>query len=211
MRLGDPKLIDEVRALNLGGALLREGTFHYVIFLDRVQMRPIIRRTTEWMTDTVRRRAASFDIVVNANLFDVPFAEKSAAQLGAGPFSPEHTTLVGQVVEANKVVAGPSSNRFYIAQILTRRANKKKPAAWRYEVIEGNPPTTGNTVAGVGGLGPLLSHGLPYGAQNRYKKGKTGPLFGSPSAEDQKNTLRNEVMPCSATGRASQIRLAQSY
>lgn len=205
-----PDLLHLVRAGKLGGQLLDDGALRYVVFLTPVRMAPIIRNAEEAITTTVARQEASYDVVVNGNYYDVSYwtGIKAAAGLAQPP---ANTTILGEVVEHGRVVAGDSHpDRFYLAEVKNlmqrspnkpdphKHAHKKKPPPpppFLFQVGQGDPPQGAGTEAAMGNLGPMLVHGLHYGVGNRYRAPATGPVEGDPGPKlrDQLTQRNNKT------------------
>lgn len=179
----DRDLIARARAEKQSGILRRAGSFNYVLFLEPVSMRPIVRTEEELFTTTVERRSGGFEVIVNGNFFDATFTGLGDAGWGTDPVPAGETIVLGQVVEAGKPTLGDSRPLgFHIAEIAEPGANGR-PGRLRYVTGLGDPPQGGRTVSGLGNTGPLISGGLPYGAGNRYRPPTTGPSEGDPGPE----------------------------
>lgn len=173
-------LLGSVRKHNLGGSLLDDGTFHYVVFLRPVRMRAIIRTQAEPFTQSVARRAASFDVIVNGNYFGLTTWGKIVARMGKVD-DPSSTIIEGEIVSQGRRVAGtPNPDRFFLAEVVDAIKNGQKGPNWHYEVGHGSVPLGPNVQTAIGDLGPLLQHGLRYGVGNRYRPPVTGPTTGEP-------------------------------
>lgn len=176
----NPDLLANVRKHNLGGSLLDDGTFHYVVFLRPVRMRTIIRTQAEPFTRTVARRAASFDVIVNGNYFGLTTWGKVVARMGTVD-EPSSTIIEGEIVSQGRRIAGtPNPDRFFLAEVIDAIKRGQRSPNWHYQVDRGSVPRGRNVQTAVGDLGPLIQHGLRFGTGNRYRPPTAGPATGEP-------------------------------
>jgi hypothetical protein len=152
----------------------------------------IIRRTAEELfSDTVSREVAAGNLLVavNGNMFDLSRSGQIDVAWGHDPVPAGATSPIGQVVTSGRVVSGSSQpDRFYVAYAAAWAAPLplvRTAPAFRFG--QGDPPTGTGAGAGaaevaLGGMGPIIVNGLPFGVGNLYRSGvpagapTTGPV-----------------------------------
>ncbi len=153
------------------------GTFSdngliFVAMPDKTRMIPFVRNKEELFTSTIKRHARKFKVIINGQFYDLSKAGIADALWGTDPVDPSHTTPEGLVIRNGKSIGGrPAPLMFHIANYW-----KRNP---KYQFGSGVAPLDAS--AAIGGCGPIIINGLPYGETNRYKKGKHGNLHGRPS------------------------------
>lgn len=181
MRLTTPRLIEAIYRAGRSGALLRDGSLRYSLFLGPTSMVPLVRAADELFSSFVQSSARDLTMAVNGNYYDITTAGKADAYFGHDPVGAAETLIEGQVVSGGRVVGGASRPiMFYFAQMAGNRPNTNVGPGWYFKAGRGNPPTGTGTIAAIGGLGPLIITSLPFGAGNLYRPGHQGPATGEP-------------------------------
>ncbi|BCD96233.1 phosphodiester glycosidase family protein [Marinagarivorans cellulosilyticus] len=162
----------------------KDGTLNYVVFDDSVQMEPFVR-TQEVMFETTAAAASKANrylATINAQVYDITTAGMMDYAIGDDAVAPSNIVPEGIAVFGKKVIAGRAAPlNFYIA-------NTKAPLSGSrpYRFGFGAAPTSVDSA--IGGAGPIIINGLPYGTQNRYKAGaKLGKKVGQPIPANAKN------------------------
>lgn len=157
---------------------------HYVIFDDKIQMEPFVR-SQEVMFDVVVKSVAKeneYIAIINAQFYDLTPKGYADYAIGNDAVIPSGIEVEGYTVLGKKVIAGRAAPmNFHIANFVSRPK--------RYTFGFGQAPTYAD--AAIGGAGPIIINGLPYGPTNLYKAGTSkGRLTGQPSKENAPNLTR---------------------
>ena len=168
------------RGGGVGHFLDPEGDVHYAAMSISVRMEVVRRNTDTLFEDFVAHmdKFAHYKAVINGNMYGMTPAGLIDAFEGHDPVAPEHTKPEGHVVVDGKVVTGSDEpNRFHVRYTTGALINPEDS----YSFGKGDPPSIG-TAAGLGGLGPLIIKGLPYGERNEYRAGAPpgAPALGEP-------------------------------
>ena len=133
-----------------------DGDLTYVVLEGDAEMRPFVRTESETFTDTAGELATDDSVIINGNQFGVTNWGRLDA-IFSGSVSPNHTTAEGTVIaDGDEITGDDEPQRFYIAQ----------DAQGGYQFGMGEPPD--GVDAAVGGLGPIIIDGTPYGVGNQY-------------------------------------------
>lgn len=99
--------------------------------------------------------------------------------IGNDPVTPKGIEPEGYTILGKKILAGRAAPlNFYIANFQSK--------ASKYQFGFGTAPVQAD--AAIGGAGPIIINGFPYGVVNQYKKdGPQGKPVGQPSPENAKN------------------------
>lgn len=167
-----------------GYTFFKDGSLHYTIFDDRVKMEPFVR-TTEIMFSARAVNASinnGYIVLINAQFYDLNARGYFDYGIGDDPVDPAGILPEGVAVLGNKIVAGRSSPLcFFIANVIT--------ASTKYQFGFGAAPTHAD--GAIGGAGPIIVNGLPYGKTNLYATGKPqGRPIGEPSKVNAKNLIQ---------------------
>lgn len=167
-----------------GYTFLKDGSLHYVVFDDRVKMEPFVR-TTEIMFSAKAvnaSRSNGYLTLINAQFYDLNARGYIDYGIGDDPVHPAGILPEGLTVLGNKIVAGRSAPLcFFIANVIS--------ASTKYQFGFGAAPTHAD--GAIGGAGPIIVNGLPYGKTNLYSAGKPqGRLIGEPSKVNAKNLIQ---------------------
>lgn len=162
----------------------KDGSLLYVVFNDTVKMEPFVR-TQEVMFETTAlaaTKAKDYLATINAQVYDISPAGMMDYAIGDDAVAPSNITHEGVAVLSKKVIAGRAAPlNFYIANSQSNPSSSKP-----YSFGFGAAPT--NVSAAIGGAGPIIINGLPYGTINRYKTGSPqGRKIGQPTPENEKN------------------------
>ncbi|WP_445358327.1 hypothetical protein [Microbulbifer sp. ANSA005] len=184
--IGGPDFWAEMnKSKNLSGyTFCKDGGIHYVIFDDTVKMEPFVR-SEEIMFDVLARSMArdkDYLAIINAQFYDLTPQGYADYAIGNDAVTPKGIEVEGYTVFGKEIIAGrPAPKNFHIAN---HSSHPKK-----YTFGFGQAPT--NADAAIGGAGPIIINGLPYGPTNLYKKGAPkGKLVGQPSKENAPNLIR---------------------
>ena len=147
-----------------------DGDLTYTVMGEDARMEPFVRDREELFTETVDREAGPNSVIINGNQYDLTFGGKVGAALWDDPVRPHRTTPEGTVIADGEHLTGtPEPERFYMAY--------DEEAGYTFG--QGEPPP--GVDAAVGGLGPIIIDGQPYGVGNEYRDGvpqgapETGP------------------------------------
>ncbi len=115
---------------------------------------------------------------INAQVYGMNNTGYLDYAIGNDPVTPNGIEPEGYSILGQKIIAGRAAPRsFYIANF-----KSKIP---KYHFGFGTAP--GNADAAIGGAGPIIINGLPYGSVNKYEKGKPqGKPIGKPTPENEK-------------------------
>jgi len=167
------------------GSVALNGALYYVIMPITARLDIISRTAAENFTETVRKANARmpFTCAINGVQYSVSAMGVTSLALGSDALEPEETVPDGQVVRQGTVVAGrSSSNTFYMAF----------DYLGGYQFGFGDPPLRASRA--VGGLGPLIIDGLPYGVGNLCKRPANCPPTGPvPAGMREFMTQRNNA------------------
>ncbi|OZG71873.1 hypothetical protein BTA51_17855 [Hahella sp. CCB-MM4] len=165
-------------------AFLKDGPLFYLVFDDSVKMEPFVR-TSEIMFDARAMEATrtnGYLATINAQVYGINTTGKIDYAVGSDPVTPKGIEPEGYTVLGKTVIAGRAAPlNFFIAN-----TQSKSP---KYQFGFGSAPV--NVDAAIGGAGPIIVNGLPYGVVNKYRKGTTpGKPVGKPSPEKAKNLIQ---------------------
>lgn len=165
-------------------AHLKDGTIHYVVFEDSVKMDPFVR-TDEIMFEAhaiAASKTHNYLAAINGQVFDLNTVGLVDYAVGNDPITPDGIDPIGLVVRSKKIITGRQAPlNFFIAN------DPSRPI--KYSFGFGSAPTTSETA--IGGAGPLIINGLPYGHFNKYRKGQPkGKIKGEPTPENKKNLIQ---------------------
>ena len=170
------------------GKLQTDGPLKFVVLDQSSDMHFILRTAEETMTSFVSHHWSGFKLIVNGNMFGASSGDKIWAMFGFSD-APDHTQTLGRLIDRGKIVGGGSqSQRFYFARTLKPLSKGAiGPLLPVYTSGFGDPPVNPNTMAAVGGAGPMIIDGLKYGDQNVADKSAPLPLplTGEPPAADK--------------------------
>jgi hypothetical protein len=163
----------------------KDAKLHYVVFDDSVKMEPFVR-TQEIMFEATALAATktnNYLATINAQVYDMTPAGYLDYGIGDDAVDPSTIIPEGVAVFGKKVIAGRGAPlNFFIANSISTTTTP-------YRFGFGLAPH--NVDAAIGGAGPLILNGLPYGKINRYKAGVTpGRKIGQPSQENSKNLIQ---------------------
>lgn len=168
-----------------------------------VQMVPFVRKQEELFSQTAKMASAThgLKVVINGPTYGLTNWGLVDVMSGNDPVSPENTLQEGKIVYKNAVIAGRSSNMFYI--------KNTKAGSPPYRFGRGEAPTKSD--AAIGNLGPLVIDKLPYGSMNLYSPPKPyAKTKGEPRDENaasliQRSNLRFNAMSklAAQTGKVS--------
>jgi hypothetical protein len=133
-------------------------------------MEPLIRRGKRTFTDflSTDSMAKKCKVIVNGNIYGLDLTGKAQVYFGKAD-DPSDTEIQGYVVKEGRRVAGDSRPQsFWFGQMA---APMSDAWGWTYASGQGNPPTGGQVLAAIGGLGPLIISTLQYGSGNVYRSG----------------------------------------
>jgi hypothetical protein len=157
------------------------------------RMLVIYRTAAEPFTTTVTNsfKKLPFTCAINAIQYSIDTSAYASAVLG-NPDDASDTTPDGIVVNQGKILGGRAAPRmFYMVN----------DPLGGYSFGEGDPPQVG--MSGVGGAGPIIINGLPYGIGNRCRLpaacAPTGPI---PSQYADSVEQRNNATYAAQQGKA---------
>lgn len=143
----------------------------YVVMSNNMKMVPFVRKKEELFSTTINRVSKKYRVIINGQFYGLSNTGKADALIGNDPVDPVHTTPEGLIINNGKIIGGRSAPQmFYIANYW-----KSCP---QYRFNSGTVPT--NSSSGVGGCGPIIVNGLPYGALNTFSNGVVGKTRGQP-------------------------------
>jgi len=173
-------------------AFIKDGSVFCVVFEDSIKMVPIVRTAEVMFTSVVRSESRSQKLlaIINAQVYGMNAKGIADYAFGDDPVTPEGIDPEGVVVRNGGIVAGTAAPlNFYVANY-----TKKQP---KYQFGFGAAPTDAS--ASIGGAGPLIINGLPYGPINQYKAGATqGRLTGQPTPENAENLTQRSNLTFTA-------------
>lgn len=173
-------------------AFIKDGSLFCIVFEDSVKMLPIVRTNEVMFTSLVSSESSSQNLlaVINAQVYGMNTRGMIDYGIGNDPVTPEGIDPEGLVVRDGGIVAGRAASlNFFVANYIN------KPQKYKFGF--GAAPT--NASASIGGAGPLIINGLPYGPINRYRAGTTpGRLTGKPSLENAKNLTQRSNLTFNA-------------
>jgi hypothetical protein len=155
-------------AANSVGAMRTEGSLRYILLDKTYKMAPIVRNKRTTFTDFLATDAAAVgcEVIINGNFYDLSskLLTHLIAEIGI-PDDPADTKIEGRIVQGGKTIAGDSRPKsFWFAQLSAPTADVWP---WIYAAGAGDPPTKAS--AAIGGAGPIIIKGLPYGVDNKYR------------------------------------------
>ena len=172
----------------------RDGDMVLMVLPITARMLVIYRTATELFTTTVANsfKRLPFICAINAIQYSVTAGGKASALFG-NPDDASATTPDGMLVNQGKILGGrPAPQMFYVVN----------DPMGGYDFGEGNPPQVG--MSGVGGAGPILINGLPYGIGNRCRlPAACAPVGPIPSQYADSVEQRNNATYASQQGKAS--------
>lgn len=162
-------------------AAFKDQSLYYIVFDDIVKMEPFVR-TEEVMFEATATNATNknkYIATINAQVYGMNTAGYMDYAVGNDPVTPSGIEPEGYTILSGKILAGRAAPlNFYIANF---RSNAKK-----FAFCFGAAPV--HAGAAIGGAGPIIINGLPYGTINHYIEGKPqGKSIGQPSPENAKN------------------------
>jgi hypothetical protein len=148
----------------------RDGDMVLMVLPISARMLVIYRTTAELFTTTIANsfKKLPFVCAINGIQYSISTGGYAAAMLG-NPDDASATTPEGMLVNQGKILGGRSAPKmFYMVN----------DPLGVYDFGEGDPPQVG--MSGVGGVGPIIINGLPYGIGNRCQMpaacAPTGPI-----------------------------------
>jgi hypothetical protein len=170
---------------SLVGTLVTDGSLRFVLLDKTYQMEPLIRTGKRTFTDflSTDSTAKKCQVIVNGNIYGLDLTGKAQVYFG-NPDDPSDTEIQGYVVKGGRRIAGDSRPQsFWFGQMT---ATTGDAWGWSYRSGQGDPPTGGQTLAAIGGAGPLIISSLQYSIGNVYKPGAPAtvsePAVGPPPA-----------------------------
>lgn len=143
----------------------------YVVMSDKVKMVPFVRKKEELFNTTIKSKSKKYRVIINGQFYGVSKSGIADAMWGNDPIDPAHTTPEGMVINNGKIIGGRSAPlMFYIANYW-----KTTP---RYTFDSGAAPTKSSSA--IGGCGPIIINGIPYGEVNQFSNGIAGKITGKP-------------------------------
>ena len=143
----------------------------YVAMSDKAKMIPFVRDKEELFSTTINEHSKKYRVIINGQFYGVSKAGIADALWGNDPVDPMHTTPEGRVISNGKLIGGrPAPLMFYIANHW-----QSMP---RYTFNSGAAPTASSSA--IGGCGPVIINGLPYGQVNTFSSGVVGKKKGEP-------------------------------
>jgi hypothetical protein len=140
--------------------IYRDGDFLLMVLPLSCRMEIILRTDEEPFSDTVQTayRKNQFTCAINGIQYSVDPIGLADAAIGTDPVAANHTTPDGLLVRQGKIIGGRRAPQmFFLAN----------DALGGYAFGLGDPPL--GTARGVGGLGPMIIGGLPYGVGNQCR------------------------------------------
>jgi exopolysaccharide biosynthesis protein len=180
--LSDPMLW---RTATNPSQLHRDGDLRFMVLPTAARM-DIIYRTQEELFRTTMRSAYQkmpFVCAINGLQYSLTWSGKQDALVGDDPVPAFETTQDGFLISQGKVLGGRSAPQmFYLSY----------DYMGGYTFGKGDPPF--KSARGVGGLGPIIIDGLPYGVGNLCKRPAKCPPSGPiPSSADGYVQQRNNL------------------
>ena len=169
-----------------------DGSLKFMVLPITAKMNAIVRTKEELFEDTVKSAYAksSFVCAINAMQYGLSYAGKADALVGSDPVLAEHTTADGYVVQSGVITGRSAPQMFYIAD----------DGRNGYKFGYGDPPMSAK--CGIGGIGPIIINGLPYGVGNICPAPPGCPTEGSVSkAQRAVMTQRNNKTYISQQGK----------
>lgn len=143
----------------------------YVAMNDKTRMVPFIRKKEELFSTTIKNQSKKYRVIINGQFYGVSKAGIADAMWGNDPVDPFHTTPEGKIINNGKMIGGRSAPlMFYIANHWETTP--------RYTFNSGVVPAKSSSA--IGGCGPVIVNGMPYGESNNYSGGVLGKEKGEP-------------------------------
>ncbi|MFC1750981.1 phosphodiester glycosidase family protein [Pseudomonadota bacterium] len=148
----------------------------YVAMSDMTKMVPFVRDKEELFSSTMNRHSKKYRVIINGQFYGLSNMGKADALMGDDPVDPSHTTPEGLVINDSKVVGGRAAPKmFYVANHWTSSPT--------YTFNSGSAPKSASSA--IGGCGPVIINGMPYGETNKFAKGIVGKQRGEPIAKNK--------------------------
>jgi hypothetical protein len=145
------------RAATNPSQLHRDGDLRFMVLPITARM-DIVYRTKEELFRTTMRAAYQkmpFVCAINGLQYSLTWSGKQDALVGDDPVPAFETTPDGMLISQGKLLGGRSAPQmFYVSH----------DYLGGYSFGQGDPPF--KSARGVGGLGPIIINGLPYGVGN---------------------------------------------
>ena len=155
-----------------------DGSLKFMVLPVSARMNTILRTEEELFETTVRNASVStpFLCATNGVQYSVSNLGLADALMGSDPVAATHTTADGLIIQRGVRKGRSAPLMFYIAD--NGRAG--------YEFGAGDPPVSAQCA--MGGLGPIIINGLPYGIGNVCSMPPGCAPTGTVSA-NQKNSM----------------------
>jgi hypothetical protein len=192
--LGDPQLWLKAKDFK---TVHNDGSLKFLVLPASVRM-SVIHRTKEELFESTVQNAMSksrFICAINGIQYSVSKAGLADTLLGNDPVAASHTTADGLIFQRGVRIGRSAPRMFYIAD------NGRQG----YEFGAGDPPAQAQ--CSVGGVGPIIINGLPYGVGNVCQPldcAITGPVTPNKNSilkQRNNNTYTNQQARPASTGK----------